>query len=282
MREEAGAVRLVSGERLGGGLAADGMGELSKLLLGPQPAKALRIARDTGVLVQVLPEFERSIGFLQESRYHDLTVDEHTFAVVQAAADTGKSLAVRLAALFHDLGKPHVAWRGTDDRLHYYAKRGYSTKSHEQVSAELAAQALSRLRYPNDLRSRVLRIVRGHMLDPGRGDPLRARKLLARYGRNLALELLDHKEADLRGKGEAPPEGELERLARFRTIVEEQVKSPHRLRDLAVGGDDLIAIGYRPGPTVGKTLRALLDDVIREPEHNTREHLLERAKELLE
>jgi tRNA nucleotidyltransferase (CCA-adding enzyme) len=282
MREEAAAVRLVSGERIGGGLAADGMGELSKLLLGRHPAKALRVARDTGVLIYLLPEFERAIGFQQESRYHDLTVDEHTFAVVQAAADTRKSLAVRLAALFHDLGKPHVAWRGTDDRLHYYAKRGYSTKSHEQVSAELAAQALSRLRYPNDLRSRVLRIVRGHMLDPGRGDPLRARKLLARYGRNLALELLDHKEADLRGKGEAPPEGELERLARFRAIVEEQVKSPHRLRDLAVGGDDLIRVGYRPGPTVGKTLRALLDDVIREPEHNTREHLLERAKELLE
>src|SRR5207248_211813 len=87
MVEEASAVRLVSGERIGGGLAADGMGELSKLLLGGEPRRALRLARDTGVLVQVLPEFERAIGFDQESRYHDLTVDEHTFAVVQAAAD---------------------------------------------------------------------------------------------------------------------------------------------------------------------------------------------------
>ena len=80
---------LVSGERIGGGLHADGMGELSKLLLGEHPAKALRIARDTGVLVELLPEFEPAIGFQQESRYHDLTVDEHTFAVVQAAADAG-------------------------------------------------------------------------------------------------------------------------------------------------------------------------------------------------
>ena len=54
--------------------------------------QALRLARDTGVLVQVLPEFEPAIGFQQESRYHDLTVDEHTFAVVQAAADAGNSL----------------------------------------------------------------------------------------------------------------------------------------------------------------------------------------------
>src|SRR5206468_11139639 len=157
MRDEAPAVKLVSGERIGGGVAADGMGELSKLLLGSQPARALRVARDTGLLVQMLPEFERAVGFDQESRYHDLTVDEHTFAVVQAAADAGRVLPVRLAALFHDLGKPHVAWRGTDGRLHYYAKAGYSDKSHEQVSAELAANAMRRLRYPNALRERGCR-----------------------------------------------------------------------------------------------------------------------------
>ena len=92
------------------------------------------------MLVELLPEFEQAIGFEQESRYHDLTVDEHTFAVVQAAADAGTSLAVRLAALFHDLGKPHVAWRGADGRLHYYAKPGHSQRSHEQVGAELATQ----------------------------------------------------------------------------------------------------------------------------------------------
>ena len=281
MRAEARGVRLVSGERIGGGLHADGMGELSKLLLGTYPAKALRLARDTGVLVEVLPEFKPAIGFQQESRYHDLTVDEHTFAVVQAAADLGASLAVRLAALFHDLGKPQVAWRGTDDRLHYYAKPGYSARSHEQVSAELAGQALSRLRYPNELRSRVIRIVRAHMFDPARSDPVRARRMLSRYGRRLTFELLDHKEADLRGKGATPRVAELERLDRFRRVVDEQLRSPYRLRDLAVGGDDLIALGYQPGPPIGRALQELLDDVIRDPACNTREHLLARAKEIL-
>src|SRR5207248_7597983 len=125
-------------------------------LLGPHPAKALRIARDTGVLVNLLPEFEPAIGFEQESRYHDLTVDEHTFAVVQAAADRGFSLAVRLAALFHDLGKPRVAWRGTDGRLHYYAKPGFADRGHDRVGADLAAGALLRIRYPNALRKRLV------------------------------------------------------------------------------------------------------------------------------
>ena len=85
MRAEAGNVRLVSGERLGD--------ELSKLLLGGQPAQALRLARDTGVLAALLPEL-------------DPAMDEHTFTVVQAAADAGGSLPVRLAALLHDSGKP--------------------------------------------------------------------------------------------------------------------------------------------------------------------------------
>ena len=279
MRDEASSVELVSGERIGGGLAADGMGELSKLLLGAEPARALRLARDTGVLIHLLPEFEPAIGFEQESRWHALTVDEHTFEVVQAAADAGFPLRIRLAALFHDLGKPHVAWRGTDGRLHYYAKRGYSDSSHEQISARLAEQALDRLRYPTELRKRVARIVRSHMIDPGKADPLRARRLLARYGAGLLFDLLDHKEADLRGKGQ-PPDVDLARLERFRTVVREQQRNPHRLADLAVSGDDLIALGYVPGPTIGHTLQALLREVVDEPELNTREALLERAKEL--
>ena len=62
MREEAASVRLVSGERIGGGIAADGLGELSKLLLGSRPATALRLARDTGVLVACCPSSGRRSG----------------------------------------------------------------------------------------------------------------------------------------------------------------------------------------------------------------------------
>ncbi|HEY6961616.1 MAG TPA: HD domain-containing protein [Gaiellaceae bacterium] len=280
MRDEAAAVELVSGERIGGGISADGLGELSKLLLGAEPRQALRIARDTGVLVHVLPEFEQAIGFDQESRYHAMTVDEHTFAAVQAAADAGRTLTVRLAALFHDLGKPHVAWRGTDGRLHYYAKAPYAKKSHEQVSGELAEQALTRLRYPTELRRRVVRIVRAHMVDTGRSDALRARKLLARYGDGLLYDLLDHKEADLRGKGDPPPEPDLEKLTRLRKTVERERRRPHRIRDLAVDGDDLISIGFTPGPAIGHALGSLLDAVVRDPDLNTREQLLARAEEL--
>jgi len=281
MREEARAVALVSGERLGGGLAADGMGELSKLLLGREPRRALRLARDTGVLVELLPEFVKAVGFDQESRYHALTVDEHTFAVVQAAADAGMPLRVRLATLFHDLGKPHVAWRGSDRRLHFYARHG--RRDHAEVGAQLADGALRRLRYPNELRESVVRIIRFHMVDIGKADEVRARRLLRRHGGGLALDLLDHKEADLIGKGDDGPrdEEELVRLRRFRGVVESELVSPHRLSDLAVDGTDLIEIGYRPGPELGKTLDGLLDDVVEDPSLNRRETLLARAHALL-
>jgi len=281
MRDEAAAIELVSAERIGGGLAADGMGELSKLLLGAQPAKALRIARDTGVLVQVLPEFEPAIGFDQESRYHDLSVDEHTFAVVQATADGRRALPVRLAAVFHDLGKPIVAWRGTDGRLHYYAKPGYADRSHEQVGAELAGEALRRLRYPNALRDRVCRIVRHHMFQVGKGDAVRARRFLAKHGGELAFQLVDHKEADFLGKrGTAgpPPLDDIDRLQRFRKVLEHERRQPHRLADLAVDGSDLIELGYRPGPDLGRTLQELLREVVDDPAKNDRGALLERAR----
>ena len=281
MREESHSVALVSGERVGGGLAADGMGELSRLLLGAQPRRAMEIARDTGVLVELLPEFARAVGFDQESTYHDRTVEDHIFAVVQATADAGDALRVRLAALFHDVGKPHVAWRGTDRRLHFYARHG--RRDHADVSAQLADAALRRLRYPNELREGVVRIVRFHMLDIGRADALRARRLLRRYGDRLAIDLLAHKEADLIGKGHDGPrdEGELERLRRFRRLVESERGSPHRLSDLAVDGTDLIELGYRPGPTLGQTLAELLDEVVDNPSLNRRETLLARAESRL-
>ena len=205
MRDEAASVELVSGERIGGGLAADGMGELSKLLLGSQPAKALRLARDTGVLVHLLPEFERAIGFEQESRWHALTVDEHTFEVVQAAADAGFPLRVRLAALFHDLGKPHVAWRGTDGRLHYYAKRGMLGPQ-SRADQRRARRAGAR---PASLPDRAAQARRAHRPEPH--DRSRARPIRCALGgcsrataRACSFDLLDHKEADLRGKGRPP------------------------------------------------------------------------------
>ena len=248
MEKEAPAVALVSGERLGGGLAADGMGELSKLLLGADPAKALRLARDTGVLGSLIPEFGPA---------HD--VAEHIFAVVQQTADAGDPLAVRLAALLHDVGKP------VDP----------DPTGHAIVAADIARKTLDRLRYPTRLTRSVVAIVREH---PFRAEdlpktPRDARRFLMQHSDELAFDLVAHRRADLRAKGR-----DASGVDALKKLLEEQLVNPHRVSDLAVDGDDLIAIGFRPGPAVGGALQKLLELVVDDPLQNTHEALLAHAK----
>jgi tRNA nucleotidyltransferase (CCA-adding enzyme) len=221
--------------------------------------------RDTGVLVELLPEFAPAIGYSLGTARQPVPLDEHVFAVVQNAADLGYGLPVRLGALLHDLGKP---LEETDGR------------PHAEIGAELARGVLNRLRYPTRLTSRVVRLVRGHAFGlDGEIDGLRARRLLAAHGEELARDLLDHKEADLRSKAIA--DWELPALGRLRVEVEAERDGPYRLDRLAVDGADLIALGFREGPDLGRVLRALLDEVIEEPARNDRDALLARAREEL-
>ena len=250
MRDDARNVRLVSGERLGD--------ELAKLLLGADPAAALRLARDTGVLAELLPELEATIGFEQSSDRQHLPLDEHTFEVVQGTADANANLAVRLAALLHDAGKP-----------------GQNGK-HAQRSARLAEHALERLRYPTRLRNHVVRLVRAHSF-PERGiDERFARRFLREHGEELAFDLVAHKDADLHAKQVS--QDELDSVTRLRELLEQERSRPHRLEDLAVDGSDLLELGYREGPELGRALDSLLDAVVDDPSLNTREQLLARVR----
>ena len=258
MREHAPNVGLVSGERIGGGLSADGLGELSRLLLGRQPAKALRLARDTGVLVHLVPEYEPTIGFIESTERQPLPLEEHIFRVVQAAADAGARLEVRLAALLHDLGKPHAL------DVSEHAERGAST----------AARVVARLRYPVRLQRHVRAIVAEHSYRT-ETSPLSARRFLAAHGEQLALDLADHRIADLLAK-DVPAE-EVQDAQRFRDLLEGERSSPHRVRDLAIDGSDLIAAGFAPGPELGRALDELLERVVEDPSLNTRERLLDEV-----
>ena len=223
MRENAESVRLVSAERIGGGLSADGMGELSKLLLGRHPAKALRLAKDTGVFAELLPE-----------------LDPDDFAVVQASADVGDPLAVRLGALL----------RGLD--------------------AETTRAVLRRLRYPTQLVRRVAAAVEGRTDTVPDAEPLAARRALARYGEETALDV-----ARLRlAAGD-------DSTAAWLHAIEQASGSPHRTSDLAIDGSDLMTLGLAEGPRIGEVLATLLARVVEDPALNTRERLIEEARALL-
>ena len=266
MEANASGLAHVSAERIGGGIKADGMGELSKLLLGRAPKRALLLARDTGVLVEIIPEFEPVIGYSLGTARQPLPLDEHLFSVVQNAADAGDVLPVRLACLLHDLGKVEAVERQV---------------AHAVIGARLAGRILARLRYPSRVQRRVSRIVAEHAFsldDPI--DALFARRFLAEHGEELAFDLVAHKQADLDSKSVSTAEHDaLDALVR---LLQQERHEPHRIGDLAVTGVDLIAIGYREGPALGQALATLLDDVITDPSRNDRDWLLQRAsKELV-
>ena len=240
MRLGAAGLEHVSPERIGGGLAADGMGELSKLLLGRAPARALRLALETGLLGYVIPELR------------GMAPHASRFRLVQVAADAGEPLAVRLAAL---LAEPELP---------------------AGEEARLARTALERLRYPVRLQRRVEEIVRGRAFPlTGPVGPLEARRFLARHGEELAHDLAGLRAAEL-AVAAASGEGR-ETIEALRALLVEERAQPYRLSDLAVRGDDLIALGIPEGPELGRILGVLLDEVVDDPDANERELLLARA-----
>jgi putative nucleotidyltransferase with HDIG domain len=251
--------------------------DLERILQGPRAAAALRLARDSGVLSVVLPELDPIIGYQQQSPYHSLTLDEHTFAVLEEACRLDAPLSVRWAALLHDVGKPHVAWIGDDGARHYYANPDDpEARGHAEVGAEIAERTLRRLKQPpRALIERVALLVREHMYkDDAKPTPLRARRFLQRLGKEAAEELMLLRWADRAGKGGSFDDEERKRLRRWRELVREAQACPLAVRDLAVDGHDAQAFGFR-GPEIRELLEEFLSLVIDDPVLNERSRQLE-------
>jgi len=253
--------------------------ELSKLLMGQAPAKALRIARDTGVLAVVLPELRPMLGFDQGSRYHDLTTDEHTFKALETAAKVDAPLRVRWALLFHDAGKPETAWEGKDGRTHYYAQKGdvvdpwdgHLNIDHEEQSEWLWREAAHRLNVPKSMRDDVARIVRDHMIPTKTKNPAtRVRRMRVKYGDSLLRDLLLHRTCDLSGKGVKVALNHIEHIAKMERLRNESERDnvPASVKDLEINGHDAKAAGIQ-GRAIGSTLARILDEVVCDPTDQT-------------
>ena len=135
---------------------------------------------------------------------------------------------------------------------------------------------LRRLRYPTRVRQHVVAIVRSHSFHiEGEWTGVRARRFLAEHGDALALDLVEHKLADLAANGSRPRSSTGRQSCGRRCEAERG--SPHRVGDLAVSGRDLIELGFEEGPELGRVLHALLEAVIDNPSRNDRETLLARA-----
>lgn len=278
MSETAPQLRHLPGERV--------QMEMDKLLSAPNPVAAMTMAEQTGVLDYLAPELSSTVGFSQMNPHHDLDVWEHTMQVLSKATQISNDPDVRLAALFHDSGKPDSFWR--DETApeggggHFYKKvlDDGSTlgADHEEVGGDLVKAFMERLRYPKKRIEKVEFLVRNHMF-PYFDTPKGARKFLKRCDGDakLAFDLLALREADASGKrtGEMN-EYDAKQLQKARDLLVQALESSDAIstKDLAINGHDLIQMGMKPGPQIGQTMNRLLEAVMDNPELNNRDDLM--------
>ena len=142
--------------------------EFSKMIMSPDPSRALCLLGYTGAMKYVVPELVETYE-MGQNHYHFGTVWHHTLAVVEQSGKLEPYLPVRLACVFHDIGKIKTRTVGDDGRVHFY--------DHENVGADLTAEIMRRMRYSNDTIEEVCFYVKYHMFTKSWGDNLEHMKM---------------------------------------------------------------------------------------------------------
>ena len=243
--------------------------ELTKLLLSDHPEK-IRDAYELGITKVILPEFDAIMETTQETLHHCYNVGEHTIhALMNIPADK----VLRLTMLFHDTGKPARKTVDPDGTAHF--------KGHAYVSEELTRSIMHRLKFDNDTLRKVSKLVLYHD-DRMPATMKHVRRAMNRISAELFPYYMKVRMADTLAQSDYQRDKKLENLAGIEKCYQEilEKKQCVSLKELKVNGQDLIAAGIEKGPKIGQTLQTLLQEVIEEPEKNTREYLLARIKEL--
>jgi tRNA nucleotidyltransferase (CCA-adding enzyme) len=241
--------------------------ELNKLMLSPRPSKGFVFMHETALLGRVLPELEATWGEAQ-NEFHPDDVFMHSVRSCDAAAPR---LAVRWAALLHDLGKPEMK-QTIEGRTVFYR--------HQEEGARVSERILNRLRFASDFVDAVVLLVRYHMFhitDEWSDGALR--RFIAKVGKENLEDLYALRIADARSRGDQEIERNIEWV---RGSIERILSKETALKrtDLAITGSDVMELlGIQQGEDVGIVLQVLLDRVMEHPELNTRERLVEMVKE---
>jgi poly(A) polymerase len=232
--------------------------ELRRMLVSPRPRLAFELLDASDLLGAILPEVAACKGVAQ-SGYHTHDVFGHTLLTVERVPP---DLALRLAALFHDVGKPSTA---TPD--------GAFT-GHENVGAELARSALERLRFSQKEIETVVKLVRLHLRPVYYSSEWSdgAVRRLARDAGPLLDRLIALARADIGASAYPEPEKLDELQARINAVLSER---PSRLAPLVTGDDVMRSRGIRPGPEVGRIKKRLEEMVIDGEVAPTREAVLQ-------
>ena len=244
--------------------------ELVKLMMSDHP-DYLQKAYELGMTKVFMPEFDDAMETIQNNPHHCYNVGEH---ILHSLTNVRKDKVLRLTMLFHDLGKART--RTTDEKGidHFYG--------HVEESARIADDIMKRLRFDNDTRYKVVKLVKYHDLDMAL-TPKGVRKAIVKLSPELFPLFIEVQRADylaqsMYKRDEKETENkEIQRL--YTQILEEQ--NCVSLKTLAVTGSDLIGAGMKPGKEIGEVLQMLLEEVLEEPCLNTKEALLKKAESII-
>ena len=238
--------------------------ELCKLILLAEAEDLLRFAP---VITQVIPELAPQLGYDQRNHHHIHDLYTHT-ALVTAAMP--RDLSLRWAALLHDTVKPATRTVDDKDEAHYHG--------HAQVSARMAEEVLLRLKAPTALRERAVLLIEKHMVWFEVSKKV-IRRWISRLGFGLFSDLIAFQRADCIGTGTAGPY-EQAHFDQIESLIRELEgeNACLTLKDLAVNGHDLTALGYR-GKAIGEALDRLLNLVLEEEIPNEKTALLAALEE---
>ena len=237
--------------------------ELVKLVTSNNP-DYLKIAYETGITAIVLPEFDLCMETEQKNPHHMYSVGEHTLWSMKYVE---RDKVLRLAMLFHDMGKPEAIT--TDDKgIHHF-------HGHNELSSQITREVLRRLRFDNDTIHKVERLVYFHDYRPALTDKS-VRRFVAKIGKDLFPLYILVQTADVKAQSDYKKEEKLHNIETVNNIFLGILKREECLclKDLAVTGKDLIDLGIKPGKEIGEILNHLLEMVLENPGLNEKEILL--------
>ena len=236
------------------------------MLAAPKPSEAFRLLSDLGLLDVICPELEIAKETPQDKAVAQ-NVFEHSLATLDATP--ADDLVLRLAGLFHDIGKPATFADG-----HFH--------QHEFVGEATARDILRRWRFDKDTVTRVTHLIRNHMFwYQSEWTPSAVRRFIRKVGLENIPALFALRKADNIGSGARSPR--MYALEALWERVQEEIRaaSAFSLKDLAIDGNDVMKeLGIPPSPEVGRILNELFERVTDDPKLNTRESLLRLAREL--
>lgn len=246
--------------------------EFVKILMAEKPSVGLEMMRESGILKYILPELEEGYG-VKQNKDHKYPVWEHNLKALDHAASKNWALEIRIASLLHDIGKPA-------SRQWSEEKKDYTFYSHEMIGSKMAVRALSHLKFSKKTIELVAKLIRYHMFfsDTEKITLSAVRRTVRNIGPENVWDLMKVRFSDRIGMGK--PKETPYRLRKYEAMIEEAMRAPLSVSMLKIDGNrimDLLKI--KPGPKIGQILHILFEEVMDEPEKNTKEWLEKRAKE---